>query len=129
MNTIQRTAVALGLTAAIAGPTAFVLAGPATADQEKGGWCAGARYELSVDREGRGYEIDADLDGAEPGSAWRLVLRHDGEVVAKGVRTADREGDIDLERLRPDTAGTDTFTLTVRKVSGPPACRTTIVAR
>lgn len=106
-----------GVTVAAAGATALVAA-PAHADTERTGTCAGARYELSVDRERGGFEVDADLDGAKPGSAWRVALRHDGAVVTSKVHRADAEGEIDVDTRRRDTAGSDTFRLTVTPAGG-----------
>ena len=65
---------------------------------------------------------------ARPGSRWRVTLRHDGEVVTSKVHTADAEGDIDIDRWRRNTAGTDTFKLTVKPVGGT-ACSAKITLR
>ena len=62
---------ALAVTAA-AGATVLV-ATPASADVERRGTCAGATYELNVDRERGGFEVDADVDGARPGSESSLL--------------------------------------------------------
>lgn len=103
--------------AAAAGSTVLVTA-PAHADTERTGTCAGATYELNVDRERGGFEVDADLDNAKPGSSWRVAIRHDGKVVTSKVRTADREGEIDVDTWRRNTAGSDTFRLTVTPAGG-----------
>ena len=104
--------------AAAAGSTVLVTA-PAHADTERTGTCAGATYELNVDRERGGFEVDADLDNAKPGSSWRVAIQHDGKVVTSKVRTADREGEIDVDTWRRNTAGSDTFRLTVTPAGGP----------
>ncbi|CUR56376.1 exported hypothetical protein [metagenome] len=103
--------------AAAAGSTVLVTA-PAHADTERTGTCAGATYELNVDRERGGFEVDADLDNAKPGSSWRVAIQHDGKVVTSKVRTADREGEIDVDTWRRNTAGSDTFRLTVTPAGG-----------
>ncbi|MGD9961315.1 hypothetical protein [Nocardioides sp.] len=129
MNKIQRTATAAALVGAVAVPTAFVFASPANADMEKGGVCGNARYELNVDRENGGFEVDADLDNAAAGSQWRVVLRHDGKVFYNKIRTTDREGDLDVERFRANSPGADKFRLTVKRVGGAAACTTVITTR
>ena len=113
------------LLATAAAGTTVLAAGPASADVDRTGTCAGATYELSVDRERGGWEVDADLDNARPGSSWRVALRHDGEVVTSKVHTADAEGEIDVDAWRRNTAGSDTFVLKVKPVGGT-SCSTKI---
>ena len=61
MNTITRTAAALTAGALLAVPTAVLVSAPAYADVERQGTCGTGRYELSVDRENGGFEVNADL--------------------------------------------------------------------
>jgi hypothetical protein len=112
---------------ATAGATTMVVA-PAHADVERRGSCGGASYALDVDRERGGFEVDADVEDARPGSAWRLTIRHDGTRVASRVLRADREGELDLDTFRRDTAGADTFRLTVTPTGGP-SCSTRLTVR
>ncbi|MET1059741.1 MAG: hypothetical protein ABWX84_09095 [Nocardioides sp.] len=127
MNTLRKSTAALGITALLAVPAALVTASPANADNERGGSCGGARFELNVDRENGGFEIDADVDNAAPGSRWRIVLKHDGKTYYNKVRTTDNEGDVDVERFRKNTAGKDRFGLRVKNVRTGKVCRTSIV--
>lgn len=114
MHLIATTAL---LATATAGATVLVAA-PASADVERRGTCAGATYELSVDRERGGFEVDADVDRARPSSEWRVTVRHDGAVAVSRTLRADDEGELDVDAWRRDTAGSDTFTLTVRPAGG-----------
>jgi hypothetical protein len=102
---------------AVAGTTVLVAA-PASADVERRGTCAGATFELNVDRERGGYEVDADIDNARPGSSWKVTLRHDGTVATSRTLRADNEGELDLDTFRRNTAGKDTFKLTVTPAGG-----------
>lgn len=115
------------LASATAGATVLVAA-PASADVERYGTCAGATFELNVDREGRGFEVNGDLDVARPGSEWQMTIRHDGKVAASRVLRADNEGELDLETWRRNTAGTDTFKLSVKPVGGS-ACSLKVTLR
>jgi hypothetical protein len=127
---VKKTVIASTALLATAAAGTVLVATPASADAdvERTGTCAGARYELNVDRERGGFEVDADLDRARPGSRWRVTLRHDGEVVTSKIHTADAEGDIDVDTWRRNTAGTDTFRLTVKPFGGT-ACSTKITVR
>jgi hypothetical protein len=128
MSTTRNALVGAGLAAAVAVPVTLAAA-PASADIERTGRCAGAAYELSVDKEHGRFEVEADVDDARPGSRWRVVLRHEGRIVANVVRTADREGDVGVDRYRPDTRGADRFRLTVKPVGAANGCSARIVTR
>jgi hypothetical protein len=123
------TAAAVGLSV----PVVLLLSerADAAADEaERSTACGRAWLELSADREPSGLEVDADLDGATPGSTWRMVLRHDGEKVLARTVTADREGDADLDTVRPDTRGDDVFTVRAKRVgSDAKACKVTVTLR
>ena len=129
MNTLRKSTAVAGITALLAVPTAMVVASPANADIERGGSCAGARYELNVDRERGGFEVDADIEDAAPGSRWRIVLKHDGRTYYNKVRTTDREGDVDVERFRHNTNGRDRLGLRVKNLRTGEVCRTHVVTR
>lgn len=124
---MKKTLIATTALLATAGAgTVLMAATPAQADVDRTGSCAGAAYELSVDRERGGWEVDADLDNAEPGSSWRVALRHDGQLVASKVHRADAEGEVDVDAWRRNTSGTDTFALEVKPVGGS-SCSTRVV--
>ncbi|WP_416957361.1 hypothetical protein ACNKF0_08260 [Nocardioides sp. T5] len=115
---MKKTLIATTLVATAAAGSTILVAGPASADVERRGTCAGATYELNVDRERGGFEVDADIDDARPGSEWRVAVRHDGRLATSRVLRADREGELDLDTFRRNTAGTDTFKLTVTPAGG-----------
>ena len=115
--------------ALLAVPAAVLVSTPAHADAERHGSCGGGVYELSADREGGGFEVGLDLDGIASGSKWRIVLRHDGERFFRGTRTADHEGDLDVERYRANTPGKDVFRFTAKRVNGSAGCSGKVVVR
>jgi hypothetical protein len=115
---MKKTLIATTLVATAAAGSTVLVAGPASADVERRGTCAGATYELNVDRERGGFEVDADIDGARPGSEWRVAIRHDGALATSRVLRADDEGELDLDTFRRNTAGKDTFRLTVTPAAG-----------
>ncbi|WP_370289792.1 hypothetical protein [Nocardioides sp.] len=131
MPTLRRTA-ALAATGTLIATTAAAAvvtsAGPASADVERRGACSTGTWELSADREGRAFEVTVDLDRLPAGSTWRIRLAHEGKVVTSVTRRADREGEIELERLRPNTAGKDTFRFSATRVGGG-TCRGGLVTR
>ena len=57
-----------------------------------------------------------------------VVIRHDGKVAASRVLRADNEGELDLETFRRNTAGSDTFKLSVKPVGGS-ACSLKVTLR
>lgn len=129
MNT-ARTLIATTVAAGVIGvPLAVVAASPASADSEKHGSCGRGHYELDVDREHGGYDVSFDIDGVRPGSDWRIRLAHDGKLITKKVRTADHEGEVELDRWRPDTKGKDAFRVKATNVNTGATCATKVVRR
>lgn len=125
---MNKRTIALGTAGTLlVAPAALALtAAPAHADVERHGSCGGGTYELSVDREGRGYEVNVDLDRIAPGSRWRVVIFQDGQRKVKVVRTAERDGDLDVERYLPNTAGKDTFRFTAKRIGSKTRCGASI---
>ena len=96
-------------------------------DTEKTIACGTALVELDVDKEGNGFEVDGDVDNAKPGSTWKVVLRHDGDKVLSRTLKADAEGELDIDTMRPNTAGADVLTFRVKNLStDAKACKVTI---
>ena len=124
MKTATRTAALAGVTALIATPLAFATMAPASADVDRHGSCGTGVYELSVDREGSGYEIDGSIEGVKPGSQWTFVVRHDGTRLTKVTRTADHEGEVDVDAYAKNTAGKDKFSFVAK--NGTTNCGTSI---
>ena len=121
MNSIARTAVGLTAATALAVPTALMASGPAAADgaeREVRGNIGTGSYEFGAERDDRRLEVSLDVDFVEPGSRWRVVVEQNGNRILKTTKRADREGDWDVDRNRPDTAGTDTFTMTIKRIGG-----------
>jgi hypothetical protein len=128
MNKLLTTTAVLGSTALVAAPLTLLATTSASA-VEKSGTCGGARFELDVEKDDGRFEVEADVDNARPGSQWRVVLKHDGQTYVNQVRTADREGDVSVDRDRRNTAGKDVFRLNVRQVGTDTICSRVITLR
>lgn len=124
MKTATRVTALAGITALVAAPLTFAAMAPASADVDRHGACGTGVYEFSVDKERTGYEIDASIEGVKPGSQWTFVVRHDGNRVSKVTRTADNEGEVDVDAFAKNTAGKDTFAFVAR--NGTTRCGTSI---
>jgi len=120
--TFTRLGAVIGTGALLAVPASALVAAPAHADVERHGACGGGSYELSVDREGVGFEVSADLDNVQAGSKWRVVLRHDGKRFFAKTLRADNEGDLDVERYRSNTKGKDRFAFRAARADGSASC-------
>ncbi len=124
MTTLRRTTAALGAAALVATPLTLAAA-PAHADgKDREFRVAGAEVDFSVEKNDGRFEIDVDIDDAKPGSKWRVVLRHDGKRFHKKVHRADSDGEIDIDKKRPNTRGKDKFKVVVKKIGGPKKSRT-----
>ncbi|WP_107766810.1 hypothetical protein [Nocardioides terrigena] len=131
-NSTRLTALA-GTAALLAAPLTLAAIAPAHADVDRNGTCGAGRYELSVDRERRagqaGFEVDAGLEGVAPYSRWTFVVRHDGKRVLKVTRTADDEGDVDVDTWRRNTAGKDKLAFRATQVGGTTTCGSSVTVR
>ena len=128
-KTLTRAGVLVGSGALLAVPVALLVPGAAQADVERNGRCGDGRYELNVDREGGRFEVSGELDHVAPGSRWKIVMKQDGKTFASVTRRADNEGDVDVERMRPNTAGKDVFRFRASRVNGAASCSTAITVR
>lgn len=128
MSPLRRPVAAVSTLALLSVPALTLVAAPAHA-VDKSQRCDGARMELSVERDDGRFEVEADIDDADPGSRWRIALRQDGNRFFKDVRRANGDGDISVDRNRPDTAGRDVFALRVNRVGTDGGCTLRIVRR
>ncbi|WP_107772844.1 hypothetical protein [Nocardioides sediminis] len=133
MSTTTRITVLTAAATLVAAPLTLAVVAPAHADVDRNGACGAGRYELSVDRERRagqrGFEVDAGLEGVAPYSRWTFVLRHDGNRVLEVTRTADDEGDVDVDAFRRNSAGKDRFSVRATQVGGTTSCGASITVR
>ena len=115
---MKKTRIATTLVATAAAGSTVLVAGPASAEVERRGTCAGATYELDVNRERGGHDVDADIENARAFSEWTVAVRHNGGVAVSRALKADDEGELDLDTFRRSTTARDTFKLTVTPAGG-----------
>ena len=126
MTNVRRITAAAGAVALVASPLA--IAAPASAAEREFRY-AGAEVDFSVEKDDGRFEVEVDLDEARRGQKFRVVLKHDGKTFHNRVHTVDREGDIEIEKNRRNTAGKDVFKLKLKKIGGPKAVTRTITLR
>ena len=120
MKTSTRLTALAGATALVAVPLTIAATAPANADVDRNGRCGTGVYELSVDRERGGYDVDAGIEGVKPFSTWTFTVTHDGKRLTKVTRTADDEGEVDVDVNARNTRGKDKFAFTA--TSGATTC-------
>ncbi|NYI99504.1 hypothetical protein HNR19_000203 [Nocardioides thalensis] len=78
---------------------------------ERNGSCSGrSDWELQAKARDGGLEVEAEVDSNRRGQRWKWVLRHNGDVVDRGVsRTRPPSGSFEVERRTNNADGTDTF--------------------
>lgn len=125
----RRTTATVGAAALLATPLALITASPASAADREFHY-AGAKVEFDVDKDRGRYDVDVELDDVkQPKAKYRIVLRHNGKVFYDKVHRAGADREIDIDRNRPDTRGTDVFKLRVKKASAKKAAVRTIKRR
>lgn len=129
MITARRTIATVATAGLLATPVALLATSAANADTDREFRYAGAKHEFDVEKDDGRFEVSYDVDNATPGSKWRIVLRHDGKVIHKKVHRADREGEIEIDKNRPNTRGKDVFKVKVKKVGADRYVTRTITRR
>ena len=122
---MKRTIALTTATALAVGSGALLLAAaPAQADgpeRHAHGNVAGARYEMSAEKDNGRFEVDADLEGVPSGSSWKMVVRHDGTKVATRTAQAGRDDGRSTStsaRSPGRLAGKDDFKVTLTRTDG-----------
>jgi hypothetical protein len=134
---LKRTMALTAATALVTGTGTMLAAAPAHADgpeKHAYGSVGGGRYAISAEKEHRYFEVDAELDGVAAGSTWRMVVRHAGKRVGSHTARAHRDDgryEVDFREFNlRNTAGKDTFRVTLRRVNGSAqVTRTVLFAR
>jgi len=119
-----------GSAALMALTTMAVVAMPASArdvERHARGVCTGTSdWELELEKEHGRIEVNVEVDTRRVGRTWEVKVWHNGTRFASVLRRTDRDGDVELERVRPDRRGRDTFHFrAVDQVNGE-VCRGTL---
>jgi hypothetical protein len=119
----SRFLTALALTAALVFPGTTALAGDD--DVRRSGSCSGgSSWKLKLSPEGSGIEVEYEVDQNVNGHAWRVTLKHDGEMFFRGRRTTKApSGSFEVRRITNDGSGTDRITAFARNLSTDEVCR------
>jgi hypothetical protein len=110
--------------------TAFVFlmpAGIASAGQNdviREGSCADTSdWKLKVSPEDGRLEVEFEVDQNVSGDRWRVRIRHDGDLVFRGIRTTGgASGSFEVRIVENDTAGSDAFRARARNLSTDEVC-------
>lgn len=91
-------------------------AGAATAsgggdDVIRRGSCSGSTdWKIKAKPDDGRIEVEAEIDSNHNGQTWKWVLRHDGDVAARGSSTTrGPSGSFEVQRRTANHAGTDAF--------------------
>ena len=118
-------------TLAATAAAAVLLAGTAlpaeakSGDVIRAGDCTGhADWKVKASPEDGRIEIEGEVDSNRSGQRWTWRLRHNGALVASGVRyTGGSSGSFTVRRLVADARGPDTFVFTARRPATGQSCR------
>lgn len=107
----MRKGIALALVTAVA---LLVPAGAAVAgdrDVIREGSCTrSSDWKLKLSPEDGGLEVEFEVDQNVTGDRWRVRIRHDGDLVFRGVRTTRGEsGSFEVRTVENNRQGPDRF--------------------
>ena len=88
------------------------------------GSCSGSTdWKIKAGPDDGRMEVEAEVDSNRVGQTWRWVLRHEGEVVARGRSTTTApSGSFEVERRTNNAAGTDSFRFRATRAGGSEVC-------
>jgi hypothetical protein len=123
----MRTIIVLGIAALAAAALAVAPAAFAGDDDAiiKRGKCTGsATWKLKARMDDGRIETEFEIDQNRVGRRWGVVLRRDGAVVFRGIRTTRApSGSFEVRRLIRNTACRDRIVATARALAGGQVCR------
>jgi hypothetical protein len=102
-------ALVLAATVVLLVPTGAAIAGDRDVIQE--GSCARSTdWKLKVSPEDGRLEVEFEVDQNVRGDRWRVRIRHDGDLVFRGVRTTrGPSGSFEVRIVENNRAGADQF--------------------
>ena len=110
-------------TAAAASPGVAAPVSAGEVEREKAGYCTGtSRWELNLEKEGGRIEVDLDIDTRRVDRKWRVRIVHNENLFVAATYRTDREGEIEIDKLRPNYAGTDKFRFKARDLVNGEIC-------
>lgn len=121
-RTVRGVTVGLAVTALVAGLFAWAVPAEAVERQDRGTCSAGARYELEVERERSRLDISFSVDAAMPRERWSVRITNKGQQVARLTRTADSDGEWDIDRVVRDSGSGARIVVEATSASGQ-TCR------
>jgi len=93
--------------------TLMVGAMPAAArevERHARGACTGtSHWHLDLEKEHGRIEVEVEVDTRKAGRRWRVQTWHNGSRFTNVIRRTDRDGEVEVERVRHDRSGRDTF--------------------
>lgn len=103
--------------------TASALPQPAEIERETMGACSsGARWNLDLEKEYGVIDINFEIDATTPGEKWTIVVERNGSRVLRVSQVADLEGEVDVDHLVRDRAGTNRISVSATSAGGQ-TCR------
>jgi hypothetical protein len=91
---------------------------------KRGGCTAASTWKLKAKHDDGRIETEFEVDQNRVGKRWRVVLRQDGRVVFRGIRTTRApSGSFEVRRFLRHTAGSDRIVGRARALATGEICR------
>ena len=89
----------------------------------KRGQCStGTNTKLKASPENGQIEVEYELGDAVPGDLWRITITKNGKSILRTSQRVNAAGDIEVRKITPNTAGSDTIRATAKKAGAAGAC-------
>ncbi len=87
----------------------------------------GVKSKLSASPENGRIEVEYEVDNAQPGDTWRIVIRKNGAVILRTQKRVNAAGDAEVRVLTANGNGNERIVASATRVGGGGSCGASLV--
>jgi hypothetical protein len=87
----------------------------------------GVKSKVSASPENGRIEVEYEVDNAQPGDTWRIVIRRNGKVILRTRKRVNAAGNAEIRVLTPNGNGNERIAASATRVGGGGSCEATVV--
>lgn len=87
----------------------------------------GVKSKLSASPENGRIEVEYEVDNAQPGDDWRILIRRNGAIILRTQKRINAAGDAKVRVLTRNGSGKERISATATRIGGGGSCRANLV--
>lgn len=87
----------------------------------------GVKSKISASPENGRIELEYEVDNAQPGDTWKIVIRKNGAVILRTQKRVNAAGNAEVRVLTPNGNGNERIKATATRVGGGGSCAANVV--